>query len=115
MESDENNVQLQYTTKDAEGQQLHEKQTDTSVPFVNIQRDEEKLFHYDIYENPPFFMTIVFAMQVLLENFSFCKSQKRSCLYDKCKGDIINFYSAFFINIIYIHVILSTSITWHFW
>ena len=32
--------------------------------LVEVEVDDDKLFHYDVFENPPVVMTFIFAMQV---------------------------------------------------
>ncbi|XP_053374769.1 solute carrier family 23 member 1-like isoform X2 [Mercenaria mercenaria] len=66
MEKHEDTIQL----KDAgttNGDTCPEKQRET---LVQTDFEEEKLFHYDVFENPPIFLAIVFAMQQVLMSLS---------------------------------------------
>lgn len=68
-------VEVHVTEKDKacsayrdNGTEKHAKETrdETTIALVNIEQDEEPLFHYDVFEVPPFFLTIFFALQVML-------------------------------------------------
>ncbi|XP_052804781.1 solute carrier family 23 member 1-like [Mya arenaria] len=59
------------TKFDQNDRKVLEQTTKMKMPMVNLQMDdEESLFHYDVFENPPVPMTLFFAMQQVLMSLS---------------------------------------------
>ena len=62
-EYEQNQEKINKNDSDANGEQT----STMHVPGVSLQMDEDdRLFHYDVFENPPIPMTVFFALQVML-------------------------------------------------
>jgi hypothetical protein len=63
MAKEEDNVQLKETDMNHDTDDQKKKPL-TNETSVDVEEEKEKLFHYDVFENPPVVMTFVFAIQV---------------------------------------------------